>query len=205
MQRLLKGLKEHQLCFRLNQFVERYLKIKSFATKITLMFLVIFIISLVISTVIFSILNIRNLISESRGNIKLATKIRQEISQKKLDDFAEKIEVMIREGYIDKVKNHAYVKNLYEEKDKTKREKYILYEDRIKVKVDRFVVEIDKSFLYDIIKSKWGIVSKYNPRFELGDFAANSDLICSREKFTDSNFYLVGCLKRSTIINMAIL
>lgn len=149
-----KKFEEHRICFRINQFIERYLGIKSFATKITLMFLSIFVISLLIATGIFSILNVRNLMTESQNNIKLATKIRKDLAQNKLNSFYEKIKIMVDRGYTDELKNLSYVKNFYQADEVDAKEIYRLSGNILKIKVDGLIVDVEKEFLDNVIKIK---------------------------------------------------
>jgi len=51
--------------------------------------------------------------------------------------------------------------------------------------------------------SKYGIVSIYSPNFFLAtDTNLNLNYICAYSKYENSNFYLVGCIKKEAILKM---
>lgn len=142
--------------------------------------------------------------TESQNNIKLATKIRKDLAQNKLNSFYEKIKIMVDRGYTDELKNLSYVKNFYQADEVDAKEIYRLSGNILKIKVDGLIVDVEKEFLDNVIKIKGGVISKYNPYFELGEIK-DDGLICAKEKFKDSNFYLTGCIEKSTITKIAIL
>ncbi len=72
--------KENKICFKINYFVENILKVKSFATKITLMFSFIFILSIFVSFGFLSYIQIKEDFEEAKKHVDLATSIRQNLS-----------------------------------------------------------------------------------------------------------------------------
>lgn len=199
--------KESKICFKINYFVENILKVRSFATKITLMFSVIFVISVFISSSFFAYFQIKEDFENAKKHIDLATTIRQNLSQQKLDIFKEKIEKLIKNDLLDEIKNDSNIKVFQETNTDTKN---YLYKDEVifftvKHREKVYLIGIDEKMLFDIIMSKAGIVSIYNPIFYISDskkFLENQ--ICSFKKYSNANFYLAGCVERKTILKMSL-
>lgn len=204
---LSKKWKEHILCYKLNLFVENVLRIKSFAAKVTIMFLFMYFLSIVLSTIIFTIINTKSFMDEARENIRLATKIRQHLSQQKLDLFRLQLQKMIKAGMFEEIRRENIVKGIEKSADKEVlkiKQTYSLRDGNILIKVEGYEAIIDKNFLYDIIMSRAGIVSKYDPIFDINGIN-RSDSVCYKEKYIDGDFYLTGCIKKSTLIKMSVL
>jgi len=200
-------LKEHTICFRLNIFVERFLKIRSFANKITVMFLILFIISAFISSVILSYFRYEEEIKKAEKGIALATLIRQQLSYQKLDIYVEKLEKILKNNkQTEEVLGEEKFLYKVEKSVKDLPYKYYLEGNFILTKIDNFIIYIDKDLLTDVIMSKAGIVSIYKPIFFISEKKFSSkDNICHSIPYNNSNFYLVGCIKKETILNMAII
>lgn len=92
--------------------------------------------------------------TESQNNIKLATKIRKDLAQNKLNSFYEKIKIMVDRGYTDELKNLSYVKNFYQADEVDAKEIYRLSGNILKIKVDGLIVDVEKEFLDNVIKIK---------------------------------------------------
>ncbi|MFN4306873.1 putative bifunctional diguanylate cyclase/phosphodiesterase [Sulfurihydrogenibium azorense] len=174
------GFKESKICFRINYFVENVLKARSFATKITLMFLALFTIST----------------------------IRQNLSQQKLEIFTEKIEKMLKNKLISEIKSDPNIKVFKEINEPINKPFKYFYENGIiyhsyKFGESFYLIGIDEKMLYDIIMSKSGIVSIYNPDFYISKTVSNNE-ICSGKKYDNSDFYLVGCIKNETVLKITL-
>lgn len=135
----------------------------------------------------------------------MAVKIRRELSQQKLDIYSKSLPNVIGESMNDDYllyitgKIPDFLKNNY---------KYYLKDKVIYFKFKKngkeYVAAIDEKLLYSQIMSKYGIVSMYNPNFFLAtDTNLNLNDICAYSKYENSNFYLVGCIKKETILKMA--
>ncbi|WP_051524402.1 putative bifunctional diguanylate cyclase/phosphodiesterase [Sulfurihydrogenibium subterraneum] len=201
-------LKESKFCFRINYFVENVLKVRSFATKITLMFLTLFTISTLISFGILSYYHIKEGYEDTKKHIDLATTIRQNLSQQKLEIFTEKIEKMLRNNLISEVKSDPKIRIFNEIDESINKPFRYYYENGIiyyfaKFKEKYYLIGIDEKMLYDIIMSKAGIVSIYNPVFYISK-TLPTDEICSSKKYDNADFYLVGCIKNETVLKMTL-
>ena len=199
------NLVENKRCFKLNYFVERVLKVRSFANKIILLFILIFFISSIFALFLVSYYVYDSELGKAKKGIELAIKIRKESSQQILDMYSKSLPNMINESmdndyllYItDKIPD--FLKNNY---------KYYLKDKVIyfKFKKDgkKYAAAVDEKLLNSQIMSKYGIVSIYNPNFFLAtDTNLNLNDICAYSEYENSNFYLVGCIKKETVLKMA--
>jgi hypothetical protein len=94
-------LLESKRCFKLNYFVERVLKVRSFANKIILLFILIFFISSIFSLFLVSYHVYDSELEKAKKGIDLAVKIRRELSQQKLDIYSKSLPNMIDESMDD--------------------------------------------------------------------------------------------------------
>ncbi|ACD67158.1 diguanylate cyclase/phosphodiesterase [Sulfurihydrogenibium sp. YO3AOP1] len=185
--------------------MERVLKVRSFANKIILLFILIFFISSIFALFLVSYYVYDSELGKAKKGIELAIKIRKESSQQILDMYSKSLPNMINESmdndyllYItDKIPD--FLKNNY---------KYYLKDKVIyfKFKKDgkKYAAAVDEKLLNSQIMSKYGIVSIYNPNFFLAtDTNLNLNNICAYSKYENSNFYLAGCIKKETILKMA--
>ncbi len=198
-------LLESKRCLKLNYFVERVLKVRSFANKIILLFILIFFISSIFALFLISYYVYDSELEKAKKGIDLAVKIRKELSQQKLDTYSKSLPNVIDESmdddyllYItDKIPD--FLKNNY---------KYYLKDKVIYFKFKKdgkeYVAAVNEKLLNSQIMSKYGIVSIYNPNFSLAtDTDLNSNDICAYSKYENSNFYFVGCIKKEAILKMA--
>jgi diguanylate cyclase (GGDEF)-like protein len=202
------GFKESKICFRINYFVENVLKVRSFATKITLMFLALFTISTIISFGVLSYYHIQQSLKDVKKHIDLATTIRQNLSQQKLEIFTEKIEKMLKNKLISEIKSDPNIKVFKEINEPINKPFKYFYENGIiyhsyKFGESFYLIGIDEKMLYDIIMSKAGIISIYNPDFYISKTVSNNE-ICSDKKYDNSDFYLVGCIKNETVLKITL-
>lgn len=198
-----KKLEEHRICFKINLFVENVLRIRSFALKITVMFLSIFVFSSILTGVVFSVLKIQENLNIAQSNISLATKIRQHLSQQKLDVYTDKIQKLIEAGMVEELRKERWIKEIQKTDRVESSYRYSLRDEIIIINVDGYLISLDKHFLYDIIQARTGVISKFNPIFEVGSID-KAGKICSKEKYRDSDFYLIGCIERSFVIKNSI-
>ncbi|WP_297889472.1 bifunctional diguanylate cyclase/phosphodiesterase [Sulfurihydrogenibium sp.] len=202
------NFKESKICFKINYFVENILKVRSFATKITLVFSAIFIFSVFVSSGFLAYFQIKEDFENAKKHIDLATTIRQNLSQQKLDIFSEKIKKLIKNNLLDEVKNDTNIK-LFKETLTDNKERYYYKDGIIYFTVNsgqsNFLVGVDEKILYDIIMSKAGIVSIYNPVFYISNSKnTTNNQICSFKKYVNGDFYLIGCIESKTILTMSL-
>jgi diguanylate cyclase (GGDEF)-like protein len=200
--------KENKICFKINYFVENILKVKSFATKITLMFSFIFILSIFVSFGFLSYIQIKEDFEKAKKHVDLATSIRQNLSQQKLDVILEKHEKLLKNNLLDEIKNDPKIK-VFQEIENGEYKNYIYKNGiiylTIKSSQKKYLIGIDEKTLYDIIMSKYGIVSIYNPIFYISESKnLPNDKICSLKKYNNSNFYLIGCIENKTVLAMSL-
>jgi diguanylate cyclase (GGDEF)-like protein len=198
---------ENRICFKINYFVENVLKIRSFATKITLMFFLLFIISTLLSFCILSYFQVEEIYKSAKESIKLAVNIRQNLSEQKLEIIHKNIENALKNNLTDKLKSYPFIKVFKETKQISKPYKYF-YEDGIiyfyvKSGENFYLAGVDEKIIDKIIKVRTGAISVYNPDFYISK-EIPSDGICSSKKYSNSDFYLIGCIENKTVFQMAL-
>lgn len=189
--------------FKINIFVENVLKIRSYSQKVILFFSFIFFLSLIVSFFIIFFYKYKEDNKSIQKGIELATLIRYQLSQDKLLIYAKNIKLDRKDEYLIDILEYTpdFVKdNNLKFYYKDKKIFYPFIHNNKK-----YMAVIDESILYNIAYSKYRIVSIYKPSFFIRDTVSlPTDSICSYQKYENSNFYFIGCIKKSTISKMAI-
>lgn len=195
-------MKIRKKCLRINYFVENILKIKSFSQKVALLFLLIFFISLILSSLILFFYKYKKEENFIIKGIDLATSIRHQLSQEKLYIYIKNINPDRKDKYlIDILESSPSIiqnKNFkFYYKDK---KIYYPFQHNNKT----YIAIIDESLFSDVFHSRYGIVSLYDPYFFITDnLSLPNDSFCSYKQYSESNFYLVGCVKKVTVSKVA--
>jgi diguanylate cyclase (GGDEF)-like protein len=197
-----------RFCLRVNYFVENILKIKSFAAKITLLYFLVFIVSLIISSLILGLYQLEKDFKYAKQHIKLAVDMRQALSQEKLEIYQYKLEKLLRNNLLEEIEKDQNIKTLNEVSVLKNKEYFykngIIYVP-ININEKNYIVGIDEKLLYDVIIPKAGIVSVYKPHFYISSLSnPEADSICSFKKYDSSNFYLIGCIDKNTVLKMSL-
>lgn len=100
---------ESKRCFKLNYFVERVLKARSFANKIILLFILIFFISSIFSLFLVSYYVYDSELVKAKKGIDSAVKIRRELSQQTLEIYSKEIYSKLLSNMIDKSMDDDYL------------------------------------------------------------------------------------------------
>ncbi|HEV09004.1 MAG TPA: hypothetical protein ENO34_01235, partial [Sulfurihydrogenibium azorense] len=103
-----------KFCLKVNYFIENILKIKSFATKITLVYFLVFIVSLIISSLILGLYQVEKDFKYAKQHIQLAVDIRQLLSQEKLEIYRDKLEKLLRNNLLEEIKKDQNIKTVNE-------------------------------------------------------------------------------------------
>jgi len=209
---------------KFNRFLEKRLKVKSYGQKVVLTLTVLFLISFFIVNFMFAYIDYQRELKHVLVNLKNDLEIKSQQLTDRMESIEDNGRILIasyREGRIQfsiflMKKFHIYgIYDVEEDRFLGKRVdietlnlknrpniKYFLVGDFIAINLDNlFYIFFPKKHIEDIFLPQKSLLSQYQPVFMLESSPKKyKSLICQRKKIENSNFYLVGCIEKASII-----
>ncbi len=211
--------------FKLNRFLEKRARIKSYGQKVVLILILLFVATSAVVNVIFTIINIK----EEKENVKKALQktvvIKEEILLKTLKEIEDNGKIILSQYRKTEIEPDyttfkrykiygIYLKNdgiflgrVVSPLKKNTKNKYVLKDRFIVINVaNSFYIYASKSAIKDILDPKKSFISNYEPLFILEhSIKKYQSFICYPQKVKSSNFYIVGCVENSQILRSVVL
>ncbi|MDQ7056195.1 MAG: hypothetical protein Q9M89_06935 [Persephonella sp.] len=206
--------------FRLNRFLEKKAKIRSYGQKVVLILILLFIVTSTVVNLIFTALSLEEEKEDVKKALHKTVVIKEDILLKTLKEIEDNGKIILsqyrRTGtepdytsfkrykiYGIYLKNEGVFLGRVVSPLKKKTEKrYILKDGFIIINVaNSFYIYANKSVVRDILDPKKSFISQYEPLFILEKRIKNyKSLICSSKSIRNSNFYIYGCVENLQII-----
>jgi hypothetical protein len=192
--------------------LDKTLRLKTYESKILIIFFLILILTVLLFFPIFTYTQIKEEIEFATKGIKNAVKIRSSLFEKRLKILESSLKNLSEKelktipyvvGY--KVDKKTY--NFFDECSKKNKKVSLCKNDLVYVKLkEGLEVIVNKNYFKDVLDAKKGMISVYKPVFFLDTENKNTLYdICFYKTIFGSDIYLIGCVNKSEIIKNHIL
>ncbi|SNZ03101.1 diguanylate cyclase (GGDEF) domain-containing protein [Persephonella hydrogeniphila] len=208
---------------RLNKILEKYFKVRSYGQKVVLILILLFIFSFSLVSGIFAYMNLEKKYKKVAHSLEKSVIIKENLLIKELEDIEDNGKILITTykqtdinidpSILRKFKIYGiFVKETGDfigrriplspiELKKYKNYRYALIGDNLIINLRNAYYIITKTrYINHILDPKMSFIYEYNPifMFETQEKKYKS-FICSKRKITESNFYIMGCVEKSSI------
>ncbi|WP_297455431.1 bifunctional diguanylate cyclase/phosphodiesterase [Persephonella sp.] len=220
--------KQENRYLKYNQFLEKRAGIKSYGQKVVLVLILLFFISFIAAAAILTVINIQDEIQRIKISLEKTINIEKKLIKKELETIENNAKVFI--STYEKKKNStntnidfnilkkSHIYSIYNNVEhytigrkipissvellQYSDDKYILLTDYLIINMQNmYYVFVNKSAFDYILSPQNSPLSDYDPVFVLKNSPKTfSSFICSSSKFENSNFYIIGCVDKSTVI-----
>ena len=212
-----------------NQFLEKKFGVESYGQKVVLILIFLFMISFITAVGILTAINIQEEIQKIKVSLKKTIEVEKRLIKKELETIENNAKIFISD-YRDKNLNldfnmlkkfHIY--SIYNrvqgytigkkfplssiQLNQYSNNKYILWAEYLIINMENmYYAIIDKSALEHILSPQNFPLGSYEPVFVLQTSPKTfTSFICSHSKFDNGNFYIVGCVEKSAVINKKVI
>ncbi|WP_456393694.1 putative bifunctional diguanylate cyclase/phosphodiesterase [Persephonella sp.] len=210
---------------RFNQFLEKYLKIRSYGQKVVLVLTILFLVSFFLVNFISAYLSYEKELKHTTMNLQSEVEIKSQQLLSKIKSIEDNGKILIASYRQEKIQFNLplmkkfRVYGIYDAEEgkflgrkvnippaefkKNTQAKYSLLGDFLVINLSNlFYIFVKKSHIEDILDPKKSLLAPYEPVFMLEVVPKEyRSFICHQRNVKNSNFYLIGCIEKSTIIS----
>ncbi len=212
---------------KLNQFLEKYMGLKSYGHKVVLVLITLFFITFVLANLLLINLSLEKEIKQVTVSLENVVEIKSSQILDRIENIEDNGKILIASFRQQKEKDkfsiplfHKFkVEGIYDVEESTfigkklsllpvdfkkaSTAKYSLFGDYIIINLSNlFYIFVKKENVEKILNPDRTLLSEYEPVFILDRKPKNySAFVCRTKKIENSNFFLTGCIEKNSIVS----